>query len=219
MRTAGHHLPIAAIATAPAEFAQNAPRLQTVTIDLSNARQQERLKITGTFIWAVKASQSGSNLTIQFNEQAGQGIEFSEGLSIGGQPFGQLFLTNTPQAGQSLTLVYGVETIGGLRVTNPGEIVQTFQLQKATTWDAEQVVTVGIAAVQLAAAQADRREIIINSPVANAQKVYIGKANTVTAANGIELLGSGTLVLSVTGAVWAIADLAGASVRIAEIRD
>lgn len=87
----------------------------TVTIDLSSARDDEEFNISGTFLFASDATDAQSEVKVKFNSKESGEVNFINGRVISRARYERLFLTNAAQSGKEITLVYGTET-------NPVEI-------------------------------------------------------------------------------------------------
>jgi hypothetical protein len=211
--------PVAREGLAPDEFARAAPAVRVITLELTTARILDEIKITGNFLWAIDSSGADVAVTVFFNTQGTTGIPFAAGLSIAGQPFNKIYVTHAAQAGQTITLVYGVESPGGFRLTNKSTTIQTVQVARPTTFTGNTTKSVGLTAVEMITTSGTRREAIVNYISAGTGKLYVGHSNAVTTANGIEILPGGTLILTCTAAIWGISDTAAQDVRVAEILD
>ncbi len=198
---------------------QGAGRIGVVRVDLTNARTLEEFIMTGNFVWAIRASAQNAAMDVRFNSQRDPDIPFAAGLSIAGLPFDRLYISNAAQAGQSIDLLYAVERAGGFNITNRSTTIQSVALTKPTTFVGRQFFTVGVTAVQVAIVRATRSESIINSIAANNGNIYIGDTDAVTVSNGLEILPGGTHIITGTAPIWGISNVAGQSVRTAEILD
>lgn len=72
-------------------------------------------------------------------------------------------------------------------------------------------VAVGIAATQIVAANTSRRSVLVQNK--GAASVYVGPANTVTTATGIEVASGGSLTFTCASALFGISGTAGQDVR------
>lgn len=101
------------------ELGRRAPRVGILTLDLSSARDLERIDIGGTALWAIDADSVGTLATVRLNDQFSGGIPVYKGFSIRGVPFSRLYVSNTAQAGATMTLLYCKEAqVQGLQVSN-----------------------------------------------------------------------------------------------------
>lgn len=82
---------------------KNASTYRMITIDLSIARSEFELAIAGAYIFGFAATDAIANIDIKLNENRNDTIPFSSQKFIDAV-FYRLFLTNTAQAGKSITL-------------------------------------------------------------------------------------------------------------------
>lgn len=182
-------------------YADNRGRFHTIKIDLSVARNNERLKVTGNVLWAITASDLTAALNIKMNEQISEGIDYAQGLVISGAQFDQLFLTNAAQAGKSITLFYGVQ-IAPLFIQNFSQsftsISGNVSVTSGATFTTNADVNCANAAnTVLIGANANRKEVIISSPPgAGAVRINDGGG-----AEGIWLSGGQTAILTTQAGV------------------
>jgi len=186
-------------------FAADAAQFHTITIPLDVALNLKEIPMIGTCLWALIPS--GGDLTpvatIRFNDQNGEGLAVSPGMFLKGLRFDRIFLTNTAQAGKSLTLFYGVDTFGNLAIQNAAIALASVTFTKGTTFATAADVTVTTAAtVQVLAANATRRYALIGNPIANPMLMRIGDAGA-AAAEGIELLPGEKIRLETSAAIFA----------------
>ena len=80
-----------------------------IVLDLNIARTNQEHVFTGTYVYASEATDVDSNVSIRFNELFRANIKLVQGRGIR-CPFYRFYLTNTAQAGKSLTLVIGIES-------------------------------------------------------------------------------------------------------------
>ena len=215
-----HVRPIPPPRDAARRFGEEAHQFFTVTLDLANARTEAELKITGTILWALSASDLDASVTVKFNTQAAEGIIFQRGLSIRGMRYDRLFVTNTVQAGKTLTLFYGREHAEGIQVDNALIGFQNIKIdQPDTITSFTDVALVGLATTQILTAKSARREAIITNLAANVQTMRIADSNA-AAARGIPLAPGQTLILTTTAAIHGYKPVAGnESVAVIEIED
>ena len=79
-------------------------RVRRVDIDLATARDNEPLDISGTVLWASDASSLTANADITLDNSENDSIPFLAGTMVQGIPFKQIFITNTAQSNETLTL-------------------------------------------------------------------------------------------------------------------
>ena len=90
------------------DIRKNRPQVyKTRTLDLANARSNEEFTVAGNYIIVIDATDINSNVQIRFNELEADALTFKkrQGLKV---PFYRMFLTNTAQAGKTLTIAYGI---------------------------------------------------------------------------------------------------------------
>lgn len=199
----GRAFPIDTPANAPARFGSYAPVPKVYRIDLGSARTSQRQGIGGSFIWAYQASDVNASVDIQFNSQQADAVSFTQGMSIGGLQFSDVYLTNTAQAGKWIDLFVIVEGVD-MRAINPANTFTSVTVTKPTDFAtvADVTVTAGAAAAAILAANADRRTAVIQSDPANSQDIRIGDSNT-GAARGIVLEPGDALEIESTDVIYA----------------
>lgn len=119
--TVGPIFPNQVFRSAPPQLDARTYDIRLITIDLASARTDEELSLKGNFVWAANATTLNSRIDIRFNNQAGDVLPLLRGVSIGGVPFTRLYISNTAQAGETITLFSAVEPkeTSFLRITNP----------------------------------------------------------------------------------------------------
>ena len=179
-------------------FADNRGKFHTITIDLSVPRNNARQKVTGDVLWAYEATDNTAVINVKFNEQLGEGINYRQGLVIAGGKFDDLYLTNTAQAGKSITLLYGVQIAGNWFFQNFAQSFATVNIAVGATFTTvADVACANAANTVLAVANANRKELIISSPAgAGGARINDGGG-----AEGIWIFGGQTIVLSTTAQV------------------
>jgi len=89
--------------------AQRVQVYNEIVLDLSVARTNVEHIFTGTYIYASEATDVDANVSVRFNELFRANIKLVQGRGIR-CPFYRFYLTNTAQAGKTLTLVIGIES-------------------------------------------------------------------------------------------------------------
>lgn len=200
------------------QFGIDANAVRIIRVPLDNAREDERLDIIGTFLYAISSSSKNATLNVAFQEQVQDGIPYKEGQFISGLSFSQVYFTNDAQAGEFLLLMYGVEEAQGLTVQNPSSQYNNISVIKPTTVSTVADVAIAAGATQLiSAADATRKEILISNFGTNANVIRVGDVNT-GAARGIEVGIGQTVNLTVTGAIYAYC-VGAQSVGVTLIKD
>lgn len=88
--------------------AQRVQLYNTITINLATVRANEEMVFTGNYIYALEATDVDANLDIRFNELFRATINVKKGRGVR-VPFYRFYITNTAQAGKSVTLAIGIE--------------------------------------------------------------------------------------------------------------
>lgn len=178
-------------------------------VDLSVAIVNQEYNIGGNLFYLLSAPDDISYLDIRINENREKAWRLFRGMGFV-TPFHRLFIT-TP-AGQvgDITIVYGTEA---------PELMRIIDNRSSTSLGINQIVaelvgdvlpenwgevTVGVAAVQLLAANVNRKACSICADVDNTGNIYLGYDNTVTTAAG--------------GALWFHALTPGASYPVDDYR-
>ena len=81
----------------------------TITLDLSTARDKQKLDFIGTYIYALEGTAISSEVEVRFNEASRKPIKITEGRGLR-IPFYRLFFSNSAQSGESITLIVGIES-------------------------------------------------------------------------------------------------------------
>jgi len=192
--------------TAPApslpDFGLSAAVWSTRVIDLSTARDEEKIEIGGTFLWAIDASDLAAEMEIRLNSPRSDKMTWKKSQWISKAPFGRIIVTNAAQAGKSITLAYTIEGKDNIIVGNPADAASEVTVTKSNTLDSHGDVTLAATATTLIlAADTDRREIIITNLVGNPETLRIGDSGA-AAANGDPLAPGETIILTTTDAVY-----------------
>jgi len=191
---------------APPEYGIDANAVKLKTIDLTLARgTPQRIEIAGSMIWAVSATSLSALMTIYIGDAmlSSDGLPVGQGFFLRGIRFSRLYITNTAQAGETITLVVVDEGPDNIQIENPMITAQLVTLTKATVLDtaADVVLVAAAAAAIVLPANANRREAIVCSLAANTQTIRIGDANT-GAARGAEISPGQSITLETTEAIY-----------------
>ncbi len=81
----------------------------TLDLDLTTARADQELNLTGNYIHAIDPVGVDPVLQVKFNEQSAAPVNLIPGRSIV-TPFFKLYLTNEAQPGSSLKIAFGIGT-------------------------------------------------------------------------------------------------------------
>lgn len=190
-------------AVSQSQFGIRSNIVNTMTLDLSNARQEVRINIGGSVLWALDATSRNALINVKLNDQNWGSIPIRQGFFIRGVPYSQIYITHAAQAGETITLLYAVEEDPSqISIMNPSLFTQEVDLTKATVLDTVADVTLAAAATtQILAANADRRAAFISNLVGNANTMRIGD-NNAGATRGIPLAPGETIIVSSTEAIY-----------------
>jgi hypothetical protein len=168
---------------------------RSYTFSLTAGQEQEHA-IQGHMYAVIE---SAGEFTITFDEsnriaksEAGMGGRFDSSYQRV-----KLLSTTT----QSVTVVLGYGQFNDARASVNATINATIAPSDTAANPAD--ITVGVAATLLAAANANRKEVLIHVPSDAANSIRVGSA-TVTAGAGLEVEAGTTLALSVECAIYAI---------------
>lgn len=176
----------------------------TITLDLSTARDDEELAITGNYIYGLASTDDAANASVKFNEDARASIGIYTGRGIR-CPFYRLFFTNAAQAGKTLTLAIGVED-STFRVEDLTEVSITEAIRPAASDAAAAygALSVTTSATLIKAVNASRASIMVQNHDGT-NNLFLGYDGSVTTANaGAILLPYGSIELRTTSAVYGI---------------
>jgi len=91
-----------------ADIKQNQPQIyKTLTLDLSSARSEYEMPISGNYFLIMDASDINTNIDVRFNMITADRINLIKGRGVK-LPFYKIYLSNTAQSGKSITIVYGI---------------------------------------------------------------------------------------------------------------
>ena len=200
-------------------FGQNANKLHTIKIPLDVATTNRRIDVPGNFLWAITASSLSAAVTIRFNDQTGEGLTFQRGMMIEGPAFGEVYAEWSAQAGESITLAYGVGGLPfGMRVENPLIAFQQVQIDVPNTFDSIADVSLAAGATTaIIASNALREGVWIGNLYGAATQVRIGDSGA-GAANGVEILPGQREFFRTTAALYGYNPHAAAqSVSVVEV--
>jgi hypothetical protein len=92
-----------------ADFVLNRPKLyQTIKIDLSTARKNHVLALTGTYFKVIEATDINANIQVKFNSTDADALTFRKRTGVI-MPFVMLYISNEAQAGKTVTYLVGLE--------------------------------------------------------------------------------------------------------------
>jgi len=195
------YYPIDPVTGALPEFGIDANSLKTITIDLTDARTMQQYEIGGNVLWAIASSSASATMQIRLNDQLRDPIPVSIGLFIKGVRFSRIFITNTAQAGESITILYCTEEFNNIVIENPSGAVATVNMSKSNTLQTADDVAVGAGATLVLAANANRRSALIGNLAGNTNTMRAGDSN-VTATRGAEVAPGESFVVDTTEAIY-----------------
>jgi hypothetical protein len=206
-----------------------------IEVDLSIARNDYEVNASGDIIGVWLAPTVTDQITVKFNDTDQPAIPFVQG-HVMETPFHRLYLTVASGGTGIVYIVYGASESGQLlrMLVNAQDIPAAMAGMLTTLEDIREElqgptddsdggyaqVGVGLAAVQVVAANADRHGVIVTADPTNANAVYLGFDNTVAANNFFASFASGTYdrvqLTDYRGAIYAIAGGAGNNVGYGE---
>jgi len=189
------------------------PTYSIYSLDLTTAGSQtihgpwEILRFVDA-VDAADAVVASAKITVQLDRD-GEGIPVRLGMGVLSRATRRWILSWTAQAGVTAKLLFSSEP-GALDMdADPPVKLTTGDLAAAIT---QAAVTVGTAAVEVAAANADRKSVTIYN--AGSAMVYLGD-DTVTTADGLPLAVDAAFTFSgTTAAIYAVGGTAGQDVRV-----
>lgn len=190
--------------------------IETLTIDLSIARSEQELSVSGLFIYASEATDTTANLQIRHNEQESGLITITKNFGPV-FPFYRLFLTNAAQAGKTITLIIGRAAPFDIKDNrSQTDTLTTLEQirddQRSTTGTINAEATIGdVAEETLLAVNPNRRSLSVQANPANTGYIYIFYVTAGGATKYKAILQAGQYFSDdkYRGAVFAIASAAG----------
>jgi len=167
---------------------RDAGMLKKIVINLAIAATDLEYGIAGNMFYVFDAP-SGTYIDIKVNETRENPISFVEQTGLR-TPFDKLYITTPAGQAGNLTLVYGTEAPDLVDVIDNRSALTANvdairdELRGDTAPEGGGEVTVGAAAVQALAANADRKGCIIQADFSNTGLVYLWFDNTATTAAG-----------------------------------
>lgn len=171
-------------------------------VDLGEARDQVEVPgVRGNYVWAIQATSGDPTLDLHPADPGNDGIPMREGLIHPFEdPVFDFFITNSAQAGETMTLEFGFNRI--IRALNPIEPTQDVALVTPQNLETPQDVTLpadGAAGdpgseQQILPAQSDRdRHIVQNHPL-NTNMCRVGAQTAAGAIDNDAGTGRGTVL-------------------------
>jgi len=157
-----------------------------ITINLGIVAIDQPYNIAGNLFYVWEAPDVTSYISVRVNSTQQPAIEFRQmtGLIT---PFDKLYITTPAGQAGNLTLLIATEAPGLLSLIDNRSASITglagilAELQGVTAAGTFIGVTVGVAAVAVLAANANRKACLIQALSTNTGRVFLGFANTVTA--------------------------------------
>jgi len=208
---------------APQEFGIKANSVKIKRVDLAAARVTPfAYDFGGSILWAVRASSLGALCMVSLGDMAlsSDPIPFQQGMFVRGLRFSRIYVTNTAQADEWIEFLTAVEGPDQIQIENPGASLLQLVLAKATVFETAVDVTLNFAAaaVQVLAANPNRRAAIFCSLGVNPNLIRIGDAAT-TMTRGIELAPGESVTIETTEAIFADCEVANCDLSISWTED
>jgi len=167
-----------------AGYGDNVNRIGRITIPLDSALDLEDIGIIGNFFYAESATSKNANFLLRLNDQYDSPVTVKEGLFIAGMKFDKGYVSCAAQAGESITLIYGIES-GNLRIVNPADQFNDVDLVRGNDFHGINDVALSAAGVTLiAATDTTRRALHITNLSGNASTIRVGGNTTTSATRG-----------------------------------
>lgn len=193
----------------PDEFGRRANRVGLFTVNLETARESQEFSVGGTMLWAITASSVNAEVAIQFQEQTSGLVPYGRGQSIRGVRFSRLYITNTPQPGESITFFYAVEEDGRIEVENPqvdsGEVGVVDPGTFGVLNTPEHITLTADTAEIISASNADKRDVVIQAHPDNAEVITVGDSG-ISTTRGIVLDPGQSITLAVIDNIYAYSE-------------
>lgn len=189
---------------------------KTFDIDLSIAIVDQEYAIAGNIMYIVHAPDDTVYVDVKFNANRESTHRMYRAMGFE-TPFDRMFITTPAGQTGTITIVYATEAPELMRVidnrssTSLGMNQLVAELQGDAAPENWGEVTVGAAAVQLLAANTNRKACIVQADPGNADDIYLGFDNTVTTAAG----GANWFAVLVPGQAFSVDDYRGAIFGIA----
>lgn len=191
---------------------------KTITINLATVLTDQKYDISGNIFYIWSAPDDTSYINIKVNNTREPAIPYSvqTGLET---PFERLLITTPAGQAGEMVLIYATEAPELLRIIDNrsstiagiSDIVD--QLSGDVLPENWGEVSVGVAAVQLLAANANRKGCTICSDPNNTGNIYLGFTNAVTTAAG----GNLWFECLMPGESWGVDDYRGTIFAIATV--
>lgn len=195
-----------------------------LTLNLALPITDQEFHIGGTMLGIWDAPNASDTILVRFNEQSADQIPMKRQKAIV-TPFHKVFITVAAGLTGNMDIIYGSGTIEYFRMyPNVAETTVALEairdeLQGDLIPENYNTPVVGLVAVQVLAANANRKGFDLQGGLANAGNIYIGFDNTVTAANCTAGLVAGQSYSrdDYRGDLYAIASAAGQLLNVGEV--
>lgn len=201
----GNRFPVPHEGSSPLPFGRDQSTVRKIRFDLSAARSNEEINLTGNVFWVIAASALGELAQVSFNEvfSGGDALPVGQGLYISGIKFSKIYLTNTAQAGAYIDVVYTVTGSQELTINNPLDDAAANVIVDAGEAIASGafISTAAAAVTLISAANTNRKRITVSSLSTNTANIQIGPI-TIGAANGYILEPGDSFTLDTEAALY-----------------
>lgn len=198
--------------------------VQQITIDLSIAAADQEYNLSGNFFYVKEAPDQDMYVEVKINGSNNKAIPWTKQMGFI-HPFNRLYVTTPAGQTGTMTILIASEAPELFDVVdNRSAISLTMadvlgELQGDVTPESCAVIVVGVAQVQLLAANAGRKGCSICSATINTGNICLGYDNTVTtAANWFHILepGGSYHIDNYRGPIHAVATVAAQGIGVGE---
>jgi hypothetical protein len=200
--------------------------LRTYKYELDTAVSNKEISFSGNICYAVNSSSSTSKVLIRFNQMGEQAIEFTQGFGLI-TPFDKLYISWDAQAGETITLLIGVEAPDNVDIVDNRSQSQSTeildyildQLSGKVTAIGFNQATIGVSPVKVVPSNVLRCSACLQSKASNIGKIYVGFDNTVTTTKFAAELERGDSfgIDDYQGDIYAISDTASQYIGYGEV--
>lgn len=207
--------PIPVETQAPPEYGIDAGTVKIKTINLAVARvTPQRIELAGSVLWAVTATSITALVNVALGDAmlSGDPLPVRQGFFVRGIRFSRLYITNTAQAAETITIMMAEEGPDNIQIENPAVMYSEMSLIKATVLDT--LIDVSMAAIdrtQILAANPNRQAAVIGALGANTATIRIGDVS-VDLNRGTELAPGESITIPATEAIHGFNNDAAAQV-------
>ena len=174
--------------------AQRVQLYNTIEIDLSIVRLNQEQVFTGTYIYALEATDVDANVNVRFNELFRNNINLVRGRGVR-CPFYRIYLSNAAQAGKTLTLAIGIES-GEFEIFDVGKalgITGTVDVDQVGGWVVPERPA---ASVQVAVSGHVENTTAVLYTVTAGKTLYLASANLHSYVAAGSLVGYGRIFVT-----------------------